>query len=125
MYFHNCQYYGGIETLKISTPQLTDLSISNFRVDEKFNPDCKIELCTPKLKYFKYFDSNLYCFSTKIDLSSVKKIHVNVCSLTKDIDSLFHLIELFEIMQTARHVSLSRNVIKVSNLIIQVMMFFR
>jgi len=49
LYFHSCQYYGGIETLKISTPQLTDLSISNFRVDEKFNPDCKISFADQSL----------------------------------------------------------------------------
>jgi len=102
LYFHNCRCYKGIETLKISTFQLRDLSISSFIVDEKFNLVYKIELCTPKFKYFKYFDSDLYCFSTEIDLFSVKKIYY---CLIEDTDSLFHLIELFDIMPTARHVS--------------------
>jgi len=51
LYFHSCQYYGGIETFKISPLHLTNLSISSFRVDEEFNPDYEIELCTPRLKY--------------------------------------------------------------------------
>jgi len=114
LHFHNCHYFGGIDMFKISSPCLTYLNISGFRVDEKFDVDCVIELATPRLKYFKYFDSDLYYFSSEINLSFVEKIDIDVGWFIKDTDLLFRLIELFEIMQRAQFISLSTEVIKVS-----------
>jgi len=54
---------------KIFDPHLTYLNISRLIMDEKFDADCVIEL-----EYFKYCDSNLYYFSSEINLSLLEEI---------------------------------------------------
>jgi len=75
LYFHSCVYYGDVKNFIISVFQLIQLDISGFRMDEMFDED---ELVTPMLKYFKYHDSNLYSFSSKIDLNFVERIDMDV-----------------------------------------------
>ncbi|KAG2390802.1 F-box/LRR-repeat protein [Vigna angularis] len=114
LYFHSCIYYGDFNIFKISTPHLVDLNISCFRVAGKLEADCVFELQTPRLKYFKYTDSYvLYCFSTEINLLFVEKIYIDVGWLAKDSGSLYTLIKLFEIMQRAKSISLSYEIIEV------------
>jgi len=76
LYFHSCVYYGDVKNFIIYVSQLIPLDISGFRVDEMFDEDC--ELVTPMFKYFKYHDSNLYSFSSEIDLNFVEKIDMDV-----------------------------------------------
>ncbi|KAK7371978.1 hypothetical protein VNO80_05345 [Phaseolus coccineus] len=123
LYFHSCVYYGDVKSFIISAPQLRQLDISGFRVDEMFDDQCEIELVTPRLKYFKYQDSDLYSFSTEIDLNFVEEIDIDVGWGTnytrvdedeeEDTDSLYRLIELFEILRRAEFISLSTEVIQV------------
>ncbi|XP_027368597.1 putative F-box/FBD/LRR-repeat protein At1g78760 [Abrus precatorius] len=113
LFMHGCQYYGDIEVLIISAPQLTELSISNMRVDEVFDSDCVIELFTPKLRSFSYSDSDLYDFSPMVDLSFVEKVDIVLECLTTDADLCYQLIDLFEAMGSAKFVSLSPAIIEV------------
>ncbi|ESW14333.1 hypothetical protein PHAVU_008G272100 [Phaseolus vulgaris] len=110
LYFHSCVYYGDVKSFIISAPQLIQLDISGFRVDEMFDEDCEIELVTPMLKYFKYDDSNLYSFSSDIDLNFVEKIDMDD---EEDTDPLYRLIELFEILGQAKFISFSTEIIQV------------
>jgi len=64
-----CHYFGEINMFKIFDPHLTYLNISRLIMDEKFDADCVIEL-----EYFKYCDSNLYYFSSEINLSLLEEI---------------------------------------------------
>ncbi|XP_027332761.1 F-box/LRR-repeat protein 25-like [Abrus precatorius] len=113
LFMHGCQYYGDIEELIISAPQLTELSISSMRVDEVFDSDCVIELFTPKLRSFSYSDSDLYDFSPMVDLSFVEKVDIVLECLTTDADLCYQLIDLFEAMGSAKFVSLSPGIIEV------------
>ncbi|ESW14335.1 hypothetical protein PHAVU_008G272300 [Phaseolus vulgaris] len=104
LYFHSCVYYGDVKNFIISVFQLIQLDISGFRMDEMFDED---ELVTPMLKYFKYHDSNLYSFSSKIDLNFVERIDMD-----EDINSLYRLIELFEILRQVKFISFSTEIIQ-------------
>ncbi|KAL2334799.1 hypothetical protein Fmac_016012 [Flemingia macrophylla] len=112
---HNCNYYGGFQTFRIHAPQLTYLSISWMRIDEMFNSNCDIELFTPKLQHFSYSDSDVYEFSSDEDLLSLEEFNVDVL-LDEDTDSLVQLIELFEIMGSAKFVTLSTSIIEVMSM---------
>ncbi|XP_022637538.1 uncharacterized protein LOC111241825 isoform X2 [Vigna radiata var. radiata] len=114
LHIDRCTYHDEINTFKISTPNLLDLNISHFLVDGEFGEnDCVFELQTPRLRYFKYDGYRLYCFSTEINLLFVEELYIDVGLLPKDIYSLYTLIELFEIMQRAKSISLSSKIIEV------------
>ncbi|WVY91649.1 hypothetical protein V8G54_037163 [Vigna mungo] len=115
LHIDRCSYHDEINTFIISTPNLLDLNLSRFFVDGEFDEDyCVIELQTPRLQYFKYDGYVLYCFSTEINLLFVEELYIVLGWLAKDIYSLYTLIELFEIMQRAKSISLSSNIIEVS-----------
>ncbi|KAK7301384.1 hypothetical protein RJT34_12247 [Clitoria ternatea] len=116
---HGCQFYGGIERFKICAPQLTDLSISHMRVDGVSDSDCVIELSTPKLRSFTYFDTDLYDFSIEGKLPFMEKLSIDLGTFelshefTRATELPLRLIELFEIMCSAKCVSLSPGIIEV------------
>ncbi|KAG5064735.1 hypothetical protein GLYMA_02G294800v4 [Glycine max] len=112
LYLHRCQYYGGIHRFQIFVPQLTHLSISWMGMNEMFDSDCVVELFTPKLQYFRYHDSDLYDFSIEGNLPFIEQVDIDVGCLTNDTDSLLLLIQLFEMMGSARFVSLSPAIIQ-------------
>ncbi|KAL2316711.1 hypothetical protein Fmac_030587 [Flemingia macrophylla] len=113
---HNCNYYGAFGTYRIHAPQLSYLSISWMRIDEMFNSKCDIELFTPKLQYFNYCDSEIYDFSADEDLSSLEELNVDVLCLDKGTDLLLQLIELFELMGSAKFVTLSTGIVEVMSM---------
>lgn len=113
LFLHDCQFYGKIGEFKIFAPHLVDLSVSRMRVDEVFASKCVIELFTPKLKTFSYCDSELYDFSIKGKLSFVEKLDIVMDCLTADDTFSLRLIELFEVMGSAKFVSLSLDIIEV------------
>ncbi|XP_022637540.1 uncharacterized protein LOC106764427 isoform X2 [Vigna radiata var. radiata] len=113
LHIDRCTYHNEINTFKISTPNLLDLNISRFLVDGFDEDYCVFELQTPRLRYFKYDGYHLYCFSTEINLLFVEELYIDVGWLPKDICSLYTLIELFEIMQRAKSISLSSKIIDV------------
>ncbi|RDX97661.1 F-box protein, partial [Mucuna pruriens] len=115
LFLHDCQFYGKIKRFEIFAPSLTHLSLSRMRIDEVFDSDCVVELFTPKLQSFSYRDSDLYDFSIKLDLSLVEKVDIVVdcLTLTMDPDFSLRLIEFFEVMGSAKFVSLSPDIIEV------------
>lgn len=114
LFLHDCQYYGKISRFKIFAPHLVDLSMWRIRVDEVFDSDCVFELFTPKLQSFRYCDSDLYDFSIKGDLCFVEKLDIIVMDCLSADDSFsLRLIELFEVMKSAKFVSLSIDIIEV------------
>lgn len=86
-------------------------------MNEMFDSDCVVELFTPKLQYFRYHDSDLYDFSIEGNLPFIEQVDIDVGCLTNDTDSLLLLIQLFEMMGSARFVSLSPAIIQVSIII--------
>ncbi|XP_014502910.1 F-box/FBD/LRR-repeat protein At5g53840-like [Vigna radiata var. radiata] len=114
LYFHGCTYSAEINTFKISPSHLVDLNMSGFISNGYFLSDSVFKLQSPRLKYFKYTGyDNLYPILTEINLLFVEKIYIDLRCLDNDTNSLYTLIELFEIMQSATSISLSLEIIHV------------